>query len=39
MVVKDFEDGDDVEYNIFGGKGRYELLVDAVMLYLSLFLM
>jgi len=38
MVVKDAEDDGGVGYNIFGGKGQCELLVDALILCLSLFL-
>ena len=37
-VMKDAEDGGDVEYNIFDRNGRCELLVDALLLCLSLFL-
>jgi len=36
--LKDSEDGD-IEYNIFGGKGRCESIVDALLLCLSLFIM
>jgi len=37
MVLKGSEDDGDVEYNLFGRKGRCESRVDAVMLFFSLF--